>query len=269
MSKAVDILVIDDEQVVREGVCRVCEASGLSVDSAGDAASGLERLQKSLFRLVLCDIMLPELDGFHIMRAMKKAGIQTPLIMITGCSTLQNAVTALKEGAVDFISKPFTVDELESGIQRGLRFQKLLSATSPSVSYEKRGFALSRPCPAEFHRLGNLSWVYIEKDGTGRMGVTDMFLKTVSTVKALALFEMNHELAQAAPCATLTSTDGLLHDVLCPLSGGIVRRNEQLLSHPELLEQDPYVSGWLYQIVPSNLAFELNHLIPCSQDYVI
>jgi glycine cleavage system H lipoate-binding protein len=92
-------------------------------------------------------------------------------------------------------------------------------------------------------------------------------MKSVAAVKELTFVEMNRDLIQAAPCATVTSQDGLVHEILCPMSGTIVTRNEQLLPHPELLEQDPYSSGWLYQIVPTNLAYELNHLIPCSQDY--
>lgn len=267
MSKAVDILVIDDEQVVREGVCRVCEAGGFSIEAVGDAASGLERLRKEVYRLVLCDVMLPEFDGFHVLDMMKKAGITTPVIMITGCSTLQNAVNALKEGAIDFIPKPFTVDELESGIQRGLRYQQLMDLGAFPRSLGKKASDISRPCPREFHRLGRLSWVKIENNGIGLVGVTDLFMKSVAAVKELTFVEMNRDLIQAAPCATVTSQDGLVHEILCPMSGTIVTRNEQLLPHPELLEQDPYSSGWLYQIVPTNLAYELNHLIPCSQDY--
>ncbi len=267
MAKAVDILVIDDEQVVREGICRVCEAAGLSIHAVGDAASGLERLRKGAYRLVLCDVMLPELDGFHVLREMKRSGVNTPVVMITGCSTLQNAVNALKDGAINFIPKPFTVDELESGIQRGLRYQNLIERTSPPGSHEGKGPCFGQPCPREFNRLGRLSWVNIEKNGIGLVGVTDMYVKTVSVVKELTLFEVNHDLVQAASCATLTSQDALSHEILCPLSGRIVARNEQLLSRPELLEQDPYSSGWLYQVVPTNLAYELSHLIPCTQDY--
>jgi DNA-binding response OmpR family regulator len=252
VSKVVDILVIDDEQVVREGVCRVCEAGGLTIEAVGDATSGLEKLRKGVYRLVLCDVMLPEFDGFHVLEMMKQSGMHTPVIMITGCSTLQNAVTSLKEGSIDFIPKPFTVDELESGIQRGLRYQKLID---------------SNPCPPGVHRLGRLSWVKIENNGIGLVGVTDLFMRTVLAVKEVTFFDSNRDLIQAAPCATLSAQDALVHDILCPLSGTIVARNEQLLSRPELLGQDPYSTGWLYQVVPTNLAYELNHLIPCTQEY--
>jgi DNA-binding response OmpR family regulator len=267
VSKVVDILVIDDEQVVREGVCRVCEAGGLSIEAVGDAASGLERLHKGAYRLVLCDVMLPDFDGFHVLEMMRRDGIDTPVAMITGCSTLQNAVNALKEGAIDFIPKPFTVDELESGIQRGLRYHKLIDTIPSKGSHGNKASDVSRPCPPEFHRLGRLTWVKIESNGIGLVGVTDLFMKTVSSVKEVAFFDLNRDLVQAASCAAITAQDGLVHDILCPLSGRIVTRNDELLAHPDLLEKDPYLSGWLYQIVPTNLAYELNQLIPCTQEY--
>jgi DNA-binding response OmpR family regulator len=267
VSKTVDILVIDDEQVVREGVCRVCEAAGLSIESAGDAASGLEKLEKCNYRLVLCDVMLPEHDGFHVLHAIRQMGLKTPVIMITGCSTLQNAVNALKDGAIDFIPKPFTVDELESGIQRGLSYHKLMEQALSTGSTGGKGAILSPACPRECHRLGGLSWVKIEHNGVGLLGVTDLFMKTISDVKGLTFLDINRDLVQASSCATLTSGDALVHEVLSPLSGTIITRNEQLLSHPELLGKDPYSSGWLYQVVPTNLAYELGNLVPCSQDY--
>jgi FixJ family two-component response regulator/glycine cleavage system H lipoate-binding protein len=267
MSKAVDVLVIDDEQVVREGVGRVCEMIGLTIDAAGDAASGLEKLIKGHFRLVLCDIMLPDHDGFHVLHSMRKAGNRTPVVMITGCSTLQNAVNSLRDGALDIIPKPFTVDELESGIQRGLRYQKLLEQAVPRQSEEQAVWSITRSCPKESYRLGKLSWVSVEQDGSARVGVTDLFIKIVSRVNAIQFSEVNHELAQAAPCATLTTEDNGIHQILSPLSGGVIRRNGSLLTDVTPLIQDPYGAGWLYQIVPTNLAFELNHLTSCVHDY--
>jgi CheY-like chemotaxis protein len=266
VSKTADILVIDDEQVVREGVSRVCETGGMSVEAVGDASSGLEKLRKGTYRLVLCDVMLPDQDGFHILQAMKQAGDVTPVVMITGCSTVQNAVHALKEGALDFIPKPFTVDELESGIQRGLHYQKFLETVSSSEGAGKNVWTAVRPCPREYYRLGKLGWANIEKDGTGLVGVTGLFMKTVARVKQVQFVDENGEIVQAGPCATVVTEDTLVHSILSPLSGGVIRRNELLLSRPELLMEEPYGKGWLFQIVPTNLAYELNHLTPCVHD---
>jgi CheY-like chemotaxis protein len=266
VSRLTDILVIDDEQVVREGLCRVCEAGGLTIDAVGDAATGLQKLRTGGYRLVVCDVMLPELDGFQVLSAMKAEGITTPLVMITGCSTMQNAVNALKEGAIDFIPKPFTVDELDSGIRRGLKYQKLATEAAAAGVPAGKVPQLAEPCPAGSYRLGGLSWVRMESNGIGLVGVTQLFTKTISAVKELAFFDMDADLVQAAPCASLTSEDSLVHGILSPLSGKIVEKNDALLSRPELLDQDPYVAGWLYRIVPVNLAYELNNLIPCTQD---
>ena len=263
MAKPTDILVIDDEQVVRDAVCRVCKAGGLSIEAVGDAHAGLERLQRNRYRLVVCDIMLPELDGFHILEAMRCAGVQTPLIMITGYSTMQNAVNALKNGAIDFVPKPFTADELESAIRRGLRYQKFAQATAGRGLQVGEVSDFSVPCPTSYYRIGHLSWARIERNGSGVIGIMDLFLKTTQGVRELKFLEADHDLVQGSVCAWITSHDNLVHDVLSPLSGRIVEANESLLSSPELLEKDPYFTGWLYQIIPTDLANELKHLTCC------
>lgn len=266
VGKPIDILVIDDEQVVRDAVCLVCNAGGLTVETVGDARTALEKVQRNAYRMVVCDIMLPEFNGFHILDAMKRAGVCTPLIMITGYSTMQNAVNALKNGAIDFIAKPFTADELESAIRRGLRYQKFAQVTASRGSQEGDISDFSVPCPADYYRLGNLSWGRIERNGSGLVGVTDLFLKTVSAVNEVRFLDMDQDLVQGTACAKITSQDNLIHDILSPLSGRIVERNELLLSSPETLEKDPYFDGWLYRIIPTDVAYELKQLTICIQD---
>lgn len=267
VGKRIDILIIDDEQVVRDAVSRICKAGGLTIETAGDARTGLAKVQTNAYRLVVCDVMLPELDGFHILDAMKHAGVRTPLIMITGYSTMQNAVNALKNGAIDFIPKPFTADEIESAVRRGLRYQKFAHAGASGGSQKGDVSNFSVPCPANYYRLGNLSWAHMERTGTGLIGVTDLFLKTVSPVDKIELLDMDHDLVQGTACATITSQDHLSHDILSPLSGRIIERNEPLLSRPETLEKDPYFVGWLYRIIPTDVTYELKQLTSYVQDH--
>lgn len=267
MSKPIDILIIDDEQVVRDAVCRVCRAEGLTIDTAADARTGLEQVQKNTYRLVVCDIMLPELNGFHILDSMKREGVLTPLVMITGYSTMQNAVNALKNGAIDFVPKPFTADELESAIHRGLRYHALAQGGASHAEGEIDLSSLAVPCPAEYNRLGNLSWARIEPNGSGLIGVTDLFVKTVSPVSEVQYCEMDCELVQGSACAKIASEDGLVHDVLSPFSGRIVERNDALLTSPAMLEKDPYFAAWLYRIIPTDVAHGLRQLTTCIGDH--
>jgi CheY-like chemotaxis protein/glycine cleavage system H lipoate-binding protein len=267
VAKPIDILVIDDEQVVRDAVCRVCKAGGLTAEAAGDARTGLEKVQRNAYRIVVCDIMLPELDGFHILDAMKSAGVRTPLIMITGYSTMQNAMSALKNGAIDFIPKPFTADELESAIRRGLQYKKFAQATVTRGLPEGDVSQFTVPCPAAYYRLGNLTWARTEQNGSGLIGIMDLYLKTTSGVKEIEFLDTGRELVLGSACAWITSEDNLIHSVLSPLSGRIVERNESLLLNPEVLEKDPYFAGWLYRIIPTDAANELQHLTCCIQDH--
>ena len=90
-----DILVIDDELTVTQAVVKVCSAEGMTVAAADNATEALRFLEDSKFRLVLCDIMMNELDGFQFLEELDRRGIQTPVVMMTGYSTVENAVKSL------------------------------------------------------------------------------------------------------------------------------------------------------------------------------
>ena len=127
MSMQRDILVIEDERSVARAVVMVCEDEGLSVVTAGSAVEALDILDRSNFRLALCDIMMQGLDGFQFLEELDRSGLNLPVIMMTGYSTMENAVKSLAMGAVDYIPKPFTADELLTVIRRSFRSVMLLS----------------------------------------------------------------------------------------------------------------------------------------------
>ena len=104
-----DILVIDDEPTITQVVEKVCTSEGLRVITASDATEALGYLEEYSFRLALCDIMMYGLDGFQFLEELVQRGIHTPVVMMTGYSTMENAVKSLTStGTVDYIPKPFT-----------------------------------------------------------------------------------------------------------------------------------------------------------------
>ena len=122
MKQIQDILVIDDEPMVTRVVIKVCTAEGMTATAANHANDALRCLDEGEFRLILCDIMMPELNGFQFLEELSKRGVQTPVVMMTGYSTVENAVRSLTStGAVDYIPKPFTADELLIVIRRSLQ----------------------------------------------------------------------------------------------------------------------------------------------------
>ena len=246
-----DILVVEDEPMVTQAVEMVCGDEGMSVTSVDNAAAALRCLEQDVFRLVLCDIMMQSLDGFQFLEQLAHRGIQTPVIMMTGYSTVENAVKSIAAGAVDYIPKPFTADELLTVVRRSLRSGALLEAAE-SAGLERGGSLSYVPCPDHYLRLGYVSWVLMEDEGTARVGVSDLFLKAADGIRELELSEPGEDLVQGIPCAVATSPDGAAHGVMCPMSGKILEVNAEAQSNPSLVEKDPYFKGWLYRILPSD-----------------
>jgi len=75
-------------------------------------------------------------------------------------------------------------------------------------------------------------------------------------------------LIQGSTCTTLQTEDEMPHNIMAPIGGKIVERNEKLLENFSLLEKDPYFEGWLYRIIPADIEYDIKYLIPCSTDRV-
>lgn len=260
MSRLRDILVIDDEPTITQVVVKICSAEGMTIAAADHAAEALRYLEENEFRLILCDIMMHELDGFQFLEELVRRGIHTPVVMMTGYSTMENAVKSLSAtGAVDYIPKPFTIDELLTVIRRSLRCGVLMDKAE-SASLPGNGTMSFVPCPADYYHLGYVSWAQMEDKGTARIGVTDLFLKAAEGIREFELSAVGEDLLQGIPCATATSPDGSIHEIMCPLSGSILEVNTEAQLNPSLVEKDPYFRGWLYRILPSNPASDLQWL---------
>ena len=128
MKEEKDILIIDDEMVVVDSVFKIGEIEKCTVEYALDAVTAFDKLDKTNYKLIVCDIMMPGKDGFAVLNELQKSNIDTPVVMTTGFSTIENAVKSLYGGAIDFIPKPFTFDEITSTIKRGLRYNQLLNS---------------------------------------------------------------------------------------------------------------------------------------------
>jgi DNA-binding NtrC family response regulator len=117
-----DVLVVDDEPVVREAVRRVLGAQGLDVATAGDAAAGLAHPAAATCRLVLCDLMLPDRSGMDVLAELARRRPGLPVVVITGYATPDHAARAREAGAADFLAKPFDAKELVDTVRRALGY---------------------------------------------------------------------------------------------------------------------------------------------------
>lgn len=266
MNKKADILVVDDEQVILDAVVKIGSLGNYSIDTALNVKGAIERISKNYYPILICDIMMPDGDGFQILEEIRTKNIDSALIMMTGYSTVENAVNSLYQGAVDFIPKPFTVDELLSSIFRANKYQQIERLRKLAASQNKIEEIFCVDCPPKYYRLGHSSWLFEERDGSVLIGVCDMFLKTIESVVELELSNPEDELVQGVSCLTVKSGDFRIHEVLSSISGRIIEVNENLKSNTSLIEKDPYFAGWVYRVIPADLGYEIKNLIPCSSD---
>ncbi len=126
MSTALRVLVVDDDQAIREAVARTLERLGHEPVQAADGQEGLDRLREGGIHIVLADLKMPGLTGLELLRAAKALVPDTEVIMITGHGTVEDAVAAMKDGAYDFITKPFRRLYLERTIQKAAEKQALV-----------------------------------------------------------------------------------------------------------------------------------------------
>jgi two-component system, NtrC family, response regulator HydG len=110
-----EVLVVDDEAETREVLAEFCRSLGLTVTSADDGRSAVTALRRApaQFRVVLTDIWMRGADGFEVLKAAREVNPSAYVVMITGYATLDSALRAVREGAYDYLPKPFALGQLE------------------------------------------------------------------------------------------------------------------------------------------------------------
>ena len=114
------MLLVEDDASIREVATLGLEQAGLRVTAVGDGREGLARFREGGFGLVLLDVMLPSLDGFEVLREIRRDS-GTPIVMLTARSELHDIVVGLELGADDYVTKPFELPELVARIKAVLR----------------------------------------------------------------------------------------------------------------------------------------------------
>ena len=123
------ILVIDDEESIRDSCSQIIAKEGHLPDSAENGAEGLEKIKVAHPDMVLVDLKMPGKNGIEVLEEIQAIDSTVIPVVITGYGTVESAVEAIKKGAFDFIQKPFTPEELRMTIRRGLERRRLILET--------------------------------------------------------------------------------------------------------------------------------------------
>jgi glycine cleavage system H lipoate-binding protein len=212
---------------------------------------------------VITDLMMPDVNGIQLLETMQTKGYEVPVLMITGYPTIRTALEALRLGAVDYVSKPFTRQELLAPVHRTLRRGTAPAAEASdgtsAAEATDTDFSQLDLNPGDRYRLREHSWAVYQQGGLVKVGIEESFLEAIDTVASLEVPGENDIVEQGLVGFKLKTTSGEDHNVFVPLSGQVVKVNQDALEHPSSVAGDT----WLLLVLPNRLDAELPLLLRC------
>jgi CheY-like chemotaxis protein len=252
------VLVVDDEEVVLLSVRKALRKDGYQIETANAATEALTLLESNKYDVMITDLMMPGMDGMQLLDHAKSHYSDMRVVMITGFATMNTAMKAIRQGAFDFIAKPFTRSELGSAVSRAVRHGPMEQKPDKAVSAPEGLIT-----PGNIFTLRDITWARIEADGKVTIGVEKKFIQSIGELLTVEIPEQGDSISQGNACSRITAGDARVHSVWSPLSGRIIQVNEELAIHPQLATEDPRGKGWLIRIDPTGIEHEVENL---SQD---
>jgi DNA-binding response OmpR family regulator len=260
------ILAVDDEPVILDSFRKILVLAGYSIDTVEKGSEVLGLIRKNDYDFVFTDLKMPGMDGVEVTKAVKHLRPDIDVIVITGYASIETAVETIRFGAMDYVQKPFTEDELTEFIKTALikrqanlenRMQHTIRLIKPGTSESKSRYELN--VPAGVFISPQHAWARIELNGTVRVGLDDLIRKIFTKIDQVELPEAEQEVRKGETLFTLKYGDYSLK-IPSPLSGKITSINAEHAEHPEWLAIKPFELSWMCGIEPSNLAGELPEL---------
>src|SRR5262245_32267562 len=257
------ILAVDDEPVILDSFRKILVVAGYAVDSVESGREALGLVQKNKYDFVFTDLKMPEMDGLDVVKGVKHFSPETDVVMITGYATIESAVDAMKFGALDYVQKPFTEDELveftkKCLIRRQDRIEKQLKPIVRVVTTE-------RPHEHEFVLPGGVFispghvWANVTVPGLVRVGMDDFARKMIGRIDAIQLPDQGRVVHKGEPLFYIRQ-DGRKAAFKSPVTGKVHMVNAELAHNLTWLEKQPYDKGWICSLKPLQLSEELEQL---------
>jgi two-component system nitrogen regulation response regulator GlnG len=131
------LLIIDDEEAICWGLARLAKRSGHTVDTAGSAEAGFDAAEARQPHVIVLDVRLPGIDGLSAMARLQQIAPQTPIVVITAFGSLDTAVAAVRNGAFDYLTKPFDLEQASNVIERAIGHTRLAEAANAASPLEE------------------------------------------------------------------------------------------------------------------------------------
>ena len=147
------LLIVDDDKHILEAMAEYLRELGHRTETASTCQEALDRMKEFPFEVVVCDVNLPDRDGFHLLEWAREHSPDTAVIMLTGYGTIESAVEAIRMGAFDYMTKPVIDDELNIAIQRALGQRKIVEENRNLKAQLDQRFGLSNIIGRDYRML--------------------------------------------------------------------------------------------------------------------
>ncbi len=260
------ILAVDDEPVILDSFRKILAVAGYSIDTVEKGQEALGLVLRHDYDFVFTDLKMPEMDGLEVTKAVKHLRPDIDVIVITGYASIETAVETMKYGAMDYVQKPFTEDELiaffnKCLIKRNDRIEQQMKPTVRLITpaTKESGSPREFNVPAGVFVSQNHTWVNVEMNGAARIGLDDFARKTLGRVDGVELPKPDTAIRKGDPLFSIRH-NAHVFSIASPISGRVTVVNAEHAEHPEWIGSKPFELSWMCCIDPSNLADELHAL---------
>ena len=260
------ILCVDDEPVILDSFRKILVLDGYSVDTVEKGKEAIGLIQSHHYDFVFTDLKMPEMDGVEVTKAVKHLRPDIDVVIITGYATVETAVECMKFGAMDYVQKPFTEDELLEFVKKTLikRQDRIQKQLKPKVhithlSQSKHFMAYEFAIPGGVFISSGHCWASLEQDGTVKIGIDDFAKKLIGKIDALELPNLGMEIKAGQPLFTIKQGQRSI-TFNAPISGKIIRVNTVLTTNLEALDISPYNTNWICVVDSNNFDEEMKSL---------
>jgi CheY-like chemotaxis protein/glycine cleavage system H lipoate-binding protein len=257
------ILAVDDEGVVLDSLRKMLAMGGYSIDTVENGSEALGLIGQRDYDFVFTDLKMPGMDGVEVTKAVRHLRPDIDVIVITGYATIETAVETVKVGAMDYVEKPFTEDELlefvkSAVIKRQDRLEQQarhkIRPVKPGTRQSSSRFELNVPAGAFVSPQH--AWARIGLNGAVRIGLDDLVRKVFGKIDRVELPGMGSRIKKGETLFSVSFGDYKL-DIPSPLSGRVLTVNSEHAEHPEWLAIKPFELSWMCLMEPSDLTAEL------------
>jgi len=260
---AARILCVDDEPVILDSFRKILVMDGYSVDTVETGQEALGLVQTHHYDFVFTDLKMPAMDGVEVVKSVKHMRPDIDVVIITGHATVQTAVECMKHGAMDYVEKPFTEEELLAFVKKAMfrRSDNIARQLKPAVRVTHAG-------PEEGGRTGEFSipggvfisrghcWAGLAQDGMVKVGMDDFAAKLIGPVTNIEFPNVGMTVKAGQPLFNIRQKHRSAQ-FLSPVSGKVVRINQALGEDCEALALTPYHGNWVCVIESDNLDAEV------------